>query len=1096
MVDFFIRRPIFATVLALLMLLIGGICAFLLPIAQYPPIAPPQVQVTTTYTGADALNVARTVTTPIEQQINGTKGLIYYSSDSTSNGVSNIVATFDVGYSQDIAAVDIQNKVQTAQAQLPPEVKQYGVTIKKSSTDMVCVVNLISPDGRYDSNFLDNYGQIYVADVLRRIPGISDATVLGRKYAMRIWIDPDRLANMKIAPTEVIQAIQQENVQAAAGKIGGRPVPTGQDHELPITVKGRLEKATEFEEIVVRRADDGSIVRLKDVARVELSSENYETASFIDGKPAGGILIYQYADANALDIVDQVRVEMDRLKASFPEGLDYTIVYNTTEYVHENISEVQHTLVEAFALVMIVVFVFLQGFRATIIPMLSIPVSLVATFAVMAAFGFSINSLTLCGLVLAIGLVVDDAIIVVENVEKYLHRGLRPLEATRAAMAEITTPIVTITLVLAAVFVPVAFMPGMTGRLYNQFAMTIVFSFVFSAFNSLTFSPAMARLFLRPKHGETRFFLFRWFNAGLRWIEGSYDSVLEFTARHWWTIVAPSVILLGITGWMIAARPKAFIPTEDQGYLIVVVQTPDGTSGEATARVLKQVESTCRDLEGVKHTVSIEGMNVINSTNQTNCGVLFPVLEEWSKRGKPELRGQALAARLQGMLGAKVRDALVLVMQPPPIRGLSQTGGFEFMIEDRAGKGVAAMQRVVDRFQDEARQRPELAGVFSTFSARVPQLKFDLDRTKARRLDVPVSDVFAVLQANLGGYYVNDFDLYGKVWKVMVQAEGGVRKKPEDIENLYVLNRQGNRVPLSSLGDVRYALGPIDVPHYNLYATAKINGGPAPGFSSGQALAAMEEVAAKVLPQGFGFEWTGTTLQEQKTGNRAASIFALSIVCVFLFMAALYESWIRPLVIILTVPLATFGAVFGLWLYDMPLDVFGQIGLVMLIGLETKNAILIVEFGVEMRAKRGMGIVESAKAASRERLRPILMTSFAFVMGVLPMARATGAGAYSRNSLGIVIVFGIAVSTVLGRFVIPIYYVLGERLIDALARRRGAEDAADEDTGESGEINVAEPHDGERVRSGRWREMTLTVLESRHREVRDAQEDYEEPVSV
>jgi hydrophobe/amphiphile efflux-1 (HAE1) family protein len=1039
MVDFFIRRPIFATVSALLMLLIGGICAFLLPIAQYPQIAPPQVLVTTTYTGADALSVARTVTTPIEQQINGTKGLIYYSSDSTSNGVSSIVATFDVGFSQDLAAVDIQNKVQTAQAQLPPEVKQYGVTIKKSSTDMVCVVNLISPDGRYDATFLDNYGQIYVADVLKRISGISDANVLGRKYAMRIWINPDRMANMKIAPTEVITAIQQENVQAAAGKIGGRPVPTGQDFELPITVKGRLEKATEFEEIVVRRNDDGSIVRVRDIARVELSSENFETASYIDGKPAGGILIYQYADANALAIIDQVRAEMNRLKKSFPEGLDYTIVYNTTEYVHENISEVEHTLVESFALVMVVVFIFLQGFRATIIPMLAIPVSLVATFAVMAAFGFSINSLTLCGLVLAIGLVVDDAIIVVENVEKFLHRGLRPLAATRAAMAEITTPIVTITLVLAAVFVPVAFMPGMTGRLYNQFAMTIVFSFVFSAFNSLTFSPAMARLFLKPKSGPTRFFLFRWFNAGLRWIENSYDSVLDLTARRWWTIVGPSLLLLVLTGWLLATRPKSFIPTEDQGYLIVVVQTPDGTSGGATQGVLMRVEELCRGVKGVRHTVMLEGLNVITSANQSNCGVVFLPLEEWKERTTPELRAVGLAATIQSKLSAQVRDAAVMVIQPPPIRGLSATGGFELMVEDRSGNGTASLQRVLDRFQDEARKRPELAGVFSTFSARVPQLKFDIDRTKARRLDVPISDLFAVLQANLGGYYVNDFDLYGKVWKVMVQAEGSVRTKPEDIKNLYVLNRKGERVHLSSLGEVRYTLGPIDVPHYNLYAAAKINGGPAPGYSSGQALAAMEQVAAKVLPEGFGHEWTGTTLQEQKTGNQATYIFALSVVCVFLFMAALYESWIRPMVIILTVPLAMFGAVVGLWLYDMPLDVFGQIGLVMLIGLETKNAILIVEFGVEMRQKHGMGIIESAKAASRERLRPILMTSFAFVMGVLPMARATGAGAYSRNSLGIVIAFGIAVSTVLGRFVIPVYYVLGERLIDYFSSSRGDE---------------------------------------------------------
>src|SRR5438309_1376446 len=551
MVDFFIRRPIFATVLALLMLLIGGICALGLPIAQYPQIAPPQVQVTTTYTGADALSVARTVTTPIEQQVNGTKGMIYYNSDSTSNGVSNIVATFDVGYSQDMAAVDIQNRVQTAQAQLPAEVKQYGVSITKTSTDMVCVVNLISPDGRYDANFLDNYGQIYVADVLKRIKGVSDANVLGRKYAMRIWVDPDRLANMKIAPTEVILAIQQENVQAAAGKIGGRPVPTGQDFELPITLKGRLEKAGEFEEIIVRRHDDGSIVRIKDVARVELSSENFESAAYIDGKPAGGILIYQYADANALEIIRAVREEMDHLKASFPEGLDYTIVYNTTDYVDENIKEVQHTLIESFILVMIVVFVFLQGFRATIIPMLAIPVSLVATFAVMAAFGFSINSLTLCGLILAIGLVVDDAIIVVENVEKYLERGERPLPAVRAAMAEITAPIVTITLVLAAVFVPVAFIPGLTGKLYQQFALTIVFAFLFSAANSLTFSPAMARVFLRPKHGEPKFFLFRWFNQGMRWLENSYDAFLEFTAHQWWTIVIPSLALLALTYAMV-----------------------------------------------------------------------------------------------------------------------------------------------------------------------------------------------------------------------------------------------------------------------------------------------------------------------------------------------------------------------------------------------------------------------------------------------------------------------------------------------------------------------------------------------------------------
>jgi hydrophobe/amphiphile efflux-1 (HAE1) family protein len=1027
-VNFFIGRPIFATVLALLMLLVGGICLFVLPIALYPQIVPPQIQVTTTYTGADAQTVANTVTTPIEQQLNGTKGQIYFSSDSTSNGVASIVATFDVGYSQDIAAVDVQNNVQTAQASLPPEVKQYGVTIKKTSTDMVCVVNLVAPDGRYDATFLDNYGQINVVDALKRIPGVSDVNPFGRKYAMRVWLDPDRMAGQRISPAEVVQAIQYENQQAAAGKIGAAPVPSGQVFEYPINVKGRLENVAEFEGIIVRRNDDGSIVRVQDIARVALDSENYDTAGWLNGKPAGTIPVYQLADANALDIVKQVRAEMDRLARAFPPGLEYRMAYDTTRYVGENITEVQDTLYEAFLLVLVVVFVFLQGFRATLIPMLAIPVSLVATFAMMAAFGFSINTLTLCGLILAIGLVVDDAIIVVENIEKHLERGRGPLEAARAAMAEITAPILTIGLVLAAVFVPVAFIPGLTGRLYNQFALTIVFSFLFSALNSLTFTPAMARLFLRPKHGETRFFLFRWFNRGMKWLEDSYDTFFELAAHHWWTVVLPSVGLLVLTGWMIASRPKAFIPTEDQGYLIVSLQTPDGTTREPTSAVAQKASRIAERLGGVRDVLVLDGYNLISSINQTNSATLFVILDDWHKRRSHALRAAQLSHRLQAELFRQVREARAIVIQPPPIRGLSQTGGFDLMLEDREGKGTAVLAGVLDRFLDAARRRPELAGVFTPFSARVPQLRFDLDRTKARRLDVTVGDIFKVLQTNLGAYYVNDFNLYGKTWKVMIEAEGAIRRKPEDLLTLYVLNQKGAKVPLSSLGEVKYMLAPIDVPHYNMYTAARITAQPAPGYSSGQAITAMEAVAAEVLPEGFATEWTGTTYQEQKTGNQAGSIFALSIVCAFLFMAALYESWIRPLVIILTVPLATFGALVGLWLFDLPLDVFGQTGLVMLIGLETKNAILIVEFGVELMEQHGMSILDSAKEAARQRLRPILMTSLAFVFGVLPMARATGAGAYSRNSLGIVIAFGIAISTILGRLVIPVYYVLGERL--------------------------------------------------------------------
>jgi HAE1 family hydrophobic/amphiphilic exporter-1 len=1033
MINFFIGRPIFATVLALLMLLVGGICIFVLPISLYPDIVPPQVQITATYTGADAQTVADTVTTPIEQKVNGVNGMIYMSSDSTSNGVSKILVTLDVGYSQDIGAIDVQNKVDTAKPTLPQEVTQVGVESKKTTTNMVCVVNLVSPNKTYDSNFLDNYAQINVIDVLKRIRGISEVNVFGLKYAMRIWLNPDRLSNERISPDEVISAIKSENRQAAAGKIGGPPVPAGQRFEYPITARGRLSLVPEFEKIIVRARPDGSKVFIEDIATVELGSENYDQAGYLSGHVAATIPVYQYSNANALDIVHQIKQEMDRLKKAFPADIDYRIVYDTTKYVEENIDEVEHTLLEAFGLVLIVVFIFLQGLRTTLIPLLAIPVSLVATFALMASFGFSINTLTLMGLVLAIGLVVDDAIIVVENVEKYLDRGYQPLEATRAAMAEITTPIITITLVLGAVFVPVAFIPGLTGRLYNQFALTIVFSFLFSAINSLTFSPAMARLLLKAKahHGESRFFLFRWFNRGMTWLENSYDSFLEYTAHHWSTIVFPSLGLLALTGFMLVERPKSFIPVEDQGYLIVTVQTPDGTTKEPTAKAMARVEEIVLNQEGVADTIRFDGYSPITQVNQANSGAIYVVLKPWKDRKTPNLRARALVPQLRQAVAKKIKEAQVLVFPPPPIQGLGATGGFEFLIEDREGRGVAALAKVADGFLAQAQGRAELSGLFTPFSAKVPQLKFELDRVKARTLEVPVSTVFDTLQIYLGGYYVNDFNRFGKTWRVYLQAKGDRRIKPDDILRLKVLNRSRQEVPLAALGEVKSIAGPIDVPHYNLYNGAKITGNPAPGYSSGQAIQAMEEVAAAVLPEGFGFEWTGSTYQEQKTGNQAMYIFGLSIVCVFLFMAALYESWVRPLVIILTVPLAMFGAIVGLWAFDLPLDVFGQIGLVMLIGLETKNAILVVEFGVELMQKHGMSIIDSAKEAARQRLRPILMTSFAFIMGVLPMARATGAGAYSRNSLGIVIASGMLISTILGRFVIPVYYVLGERIIRA-----------------------------------------------------------------
>ncbi len=659
MVDFFISRPIFATVLALLMLLIGGICVFVLPISLYPDIVPPQVQVRTTYTGASAQVVADTVTTPIEQKMNGVKGMIYMSSSSTANGSSQITATFDVGYPLDIAAIDVQNKVELAKPTLPEEVKQFGVEVKKASTNMTCVVNLVSPEGTFDSSFLDNYAEINVLNVLKRIAGVGDAYVFGRKYAMRIWLEPARLDSQKISTREVVAAIQRENRQAAAGKIGAAPAPIGQGFEYPILAKGRLESVPEFENIIVRAHPDGSVVRIRDIARVELGSENYEMSGALNGQPAATIPIYQLSDANALNIVAEVRAEMDRLATSFPKGLEYRIAYDTTKYVSENIHEVEHTLLEAFGLVLIVVFVFIQGFRATIIPMIAIPVSLIATFGLMAAFGFSINTLTLCGLVLAIGLVVDDAIIVVENVEKQLELGHAPLEATRIAMRQITTPIITITLVLAAVFVPVAFIPGLTGRLYNQFALTIVFSFLFSAINSLTFSPAMSRLLLKARsHGESKFFFFRWFNRGMSWVENSYDSILEWTAHHWWTIVGPSVALLILTGWMLLDRPKAFIPSEDQGYFIVTVQLPDGTTQGPTETVMRQVASLAKELPGVHDVLQMNGINPITQVNQSNCGAIYVILKEWSERTRPELRAKTWFTSFSGRCRASC-------VQPP-----------------------------------------------------------------------------------------------------------------------------------------------------------------------------------------------------------------------------------------------------------------------------------------------------------------------------------------------------------------------------------------------------------------------------------------------
>ncbi len=1029
MVHFFIDRPIFAAVIALLIVMAGGICAFILPVSLYPDIVPPQVQVKTTYTGAGAEVVADTVTTPIEQKVNGVKGMIYMSSSSTDYGVSQINVSFDVGYSQDIAAVDVQNKVELAKPTLPAEVKQYGVEIKKTSTNMVCAVTLVSPDGTYDGTFLDNYAEINVVDSLKRIRGVSDVSLFGGKYAMRIWLDPDRMAEQGTSPSDVIDAIKNENVQAAAGKIGAAPVPAGQQFEYPVQAKGRLATVEEFGNIVVLGRPDGTVVRVSDVARVELGTENYEMSSYLDGKPAATVGVYQLSDANSLEILAQVREEMDRLKTAFPEGVDYAVAYDTTAYVAENIAEVQSTLLQASGLAVLVVFVFLQGWRPTLIPLVTIPVSLIGTLAIMLAFGFSINTLTLFGLVLAIGTVVDDAIVVVENVQRQLSEGKGARQAVRDAMDQVTGPIIATSLVLAAVFVPVAFIPGLTGRLYNQFALAIVFAVIISTINALSLSPALARI-LMAKHHESNFVLFRWFNLGLSRAESAYQALLGSSTRRWWVTTLVAAALLLPLGYLFAARPKGFIPVEDQGYFFVSLQAPDGTTREPTQKISRRVSQFAEKLPGVRNVLLIDGYNIVTAVNQPNVATLFVILEPWSERRAATLRAPALVSQMRGILRKEIREATAVVAQPPSIPGLGTTGGFEFQLEDRQAKGVKTLALVAnDLFLPEARKRPELTGLFTSYSANVPHLYYDLDRTKARTLNVPVADVFSTLQTNLGGYYVNDFNLYGKVFKVMVQAEGERRTKPEDILTLKVRSSDGRMIPLSALGDVRNIVAPSDVPHYNLYLSAKIVGEAAPGYSSGQAVAAMEQVADQVLPTGFGYEWTGTTYQQLLTGNMTIYIFGMSIVCVFLFLCAQYESWSLPMIILLAVPLAMLGAILALTLTNKSLDVFGQIGLVMLVGLQAKSAILVVEFAKNLRDE-GKSAAQAAVEAARLRLRAILMTALTCIVGYIPLVTASGAGAASRQSLGTVVIGGMMVGTVLLLLIVPVFFVVADMLFN------------------------------------------------------------------
>ena len=1033
MVDFFIQRPVLATVVAILITLIGAISIPILPIAQFPDIAPPTINVSATYTGASAEVVETTVTDPIEEQINGVEGMTYMESYSSNDGTMNINVTFDVGYDLDIANVDVTNQVQLATPLVPEEVSKYGISVEKQSPSLILAVHLISPDGSRDELFLSNYIGIQIYQTLQRIPGVGNLTIWGeREYSMRVWLNPDKIASLGLSVSDVIDAISEQNLQVAAGAIGEPPVPEGQQFQYTITTLGRLETVEEFGDIIIRAESDGTVVRIKDVARVELGAQSYDQDSLLDGEPAIGIGVYQLPGANALDVDKQVRATMEELKKNFPSGVDYRIVYDTTEFVKASIVEVVKTLFEAFILVFIVVFVFLQNFRATLIPAITIPVSLIGTFALINAFGFSINTLSLFGLVLAIGLVVDDAIVVVENVSRLLEeKDLPPREATSAAMKEVTGPIVATSLVLMAVFVPVSFMPGISGQMYRQFALTIAFSVGISAINALTLSPSLCALFLRKEKGEKKFWFYRKFNDGFDRFRNGYQGwVKELTAR-WKFVVLVFIGLIGLTVYMFKIVPTGFVPEEDQGYFIVNVQGPEGSSLQRTNATMKEIYGILMDTPGIAHVVSISGLNFLTSSSDSNSGAMFPVLAPWNERKSKETQIDYILASVRKKFAA-VQGAEVVAFNAPAIQGLSSTGGFQFELEDRTDLGLETLQKVMGEIIEAGQKRPELVGLFAYFSVDTPGLYIELDRTKTKTQGVAISDVFQALQSYLGSLYVNDFNLFGQVYKVFIQADQHYRNTVDDISRLYVRNNKHDLVPLDTLVDVTQIVGPETITHYNLYRSAEIDGDNAPGYSSGQAMAAMEELADQYMPAGMGFEWSGISYQEIKAGNLAPLIFSLSLVFVFLFLAALYESWAMPFMVMLAVPLALLGAMSAQWLRGLQDDIYCQIGLVMLIGLASKNAILIVEFA-KQRREEGMPIQEAAMTAALIRLRPILMTAFAFILGVFPLVIASGAGANSRHSLGTAVFGGMIVSTLLSLIIVPVFYVIIEGL-----RERGS----------------------------------------------------------
>ncbi|WP_254512498.1 efflux RND transporter permease subunit [Anatilimnocola floriformis] len=1030
---FFIDRPIFAAVISILLVILGGIAYLTLPAAQYPDIVPPTIVVRASYPGASPQVIADAVATPIEQEVNGVEDMMYMSSQCTSDGAMALTITFRLGTDLNQAQVLVQNRVAIAQPRLPEEVRRLGVTTIKSSPDLLLVIHLISPNAEYDQLYVGNYGLIQLRDALARIDGVGDISINGlREYSMRIWLDPERLSHLSLTPGDVVDSLQEQNVQVASGTIGQPPVPTGNDFQLTINTLGRLIEPSQFEDIIVRTGVDGRVIRVKDVARIELGARDYSSESMLDNKPAVSIALAQRPGSNALATAKSIETEIERLSKDFPKGIEYRIIYNPTIFVRESIDSVIHTLFEAIVLVVVVVLIFLQNWRASLIPLLAIPVSLVGTFVAMSAFGFSLNMLSLFGLVLAIGIVVDDAIVVVENVERHMALGLSPREASYKAMDEVTAAVIAIAVGLSAVFVPTAFLGGISGQFYRQFALTIAVSTLLSAFNSLTLAPALCALLLQP-HGAkkdwfTRLwdFLFGWFfrlfNKGFDASSNAYGKSVNWLVRRAFIPLAVYVGLILVTGYGFQKVPTGFIPSQDMGYLITMVQLPDGASVERTSAVVRRTVDTILKHPGVEHAIGYAGYSGTTRSNSPNYGSIFVIPKSFHERGETGLTAKKIQTDLQAELGT-ASDAMIFVIPPPPVRGLGTAGGFKFLVQDRGGHGYKALQDASEKLIAAAAEDPALSNVFTTYRATTPQLYADVDRVKANMLNVPIANVFETLQVNLGSAYVNDLNLFGRTFQVRVQSEGEYRSVVEDIARLKTRNASGKMVPLGSVLNVDWRSGPDRVVRYNMYPSAEVQGDAAAGRSSGEAIAAIERLARETLPPGMSIEWTDIAYQQRLAGNTAILIFPLCVLFVFLVHSAEYESWTLPLAIILIAPICLPFALGGVAWRGMDNNLITQIGFIVLIGLAAKNAVLIVEFSKQLE-EEGRNRFDATVEACRLRLRPIMMTSFAFILGVLPLATATGAGAEMRQALGTAVFAGMLGVTFFGLFLTPSFYVV------------------------------------------------------------------------